>query len=38
MGYERPFGLSMAILAGYLGVVHVLTYGAMLLLANREAR
>jgi hypothetical protein len=38
MGYARPFGASVAILAGYLGVMHVLTYTAMLLLANREAR
>jgi hypothetical protein len=38
MQYERAFGTSVAILAGYLGVVHVLTYAAMVLLANREAR
>jgi hypothetical protein len=38
MGYERPFGTSVAILAGYLGLLHVLTYAAMVLLANREAR
>jgi hypothetical protein len=38
MQYERPFGTSVAILGRYLGVVHVLTYAAMVLLANREAR
>jgi hypothetical protein len=38
MQYSRPFGVSVAILTGYLGVVHVLTYAAMVLLANKEAR
>jgi MFS-type transporter involved in bile tolerance (Atg22 family) len=38
MQYSRPFGSSVAILLGYLGVVHVLTFVGMLLLANKEAR
>jgi hypothetical protein len=37
-GYKRPFGTSVAILAGHLGVLHVLTYAALVLMANREAR
>jgi hypothetical protein len=38
MQYSRPFGVSVAILVGYLCVVHVLTFVGMLLLANKEAR
>ncbi|WIA12636.1 hypothetical protein OEZ85_006289 [Tetradesmus obliquus] len=38
MQYGRPFGVSVAILGGYLGVVHLLTYAALVLLARHEAR
>uniref|UniRef100_A0A383VUC5 ABC transporter domain-containing protein n=1 Tax=Tetradesmus obliquus TaxID=3088 RepID=A0A383VUC5_TETOB len=38
MQYSRPFGSSVAILVGYLCVVHGLTFVGMLLLANKEAR
>ncbi|WIA12631.1 hypothetical protein OEZ85_006286 [Tetradesmus obliquus] len=38
MQYGRPFGVSVAILGGYLAVVHLLTYAALVLLARHEAR
>ncbi|WIA32105.1 hypothetical protein OEZ86_002956 [Tetradesmus obliquus] len=38
MQYSRPFGSSVAILVGYLCVIHGLTFVGMLLLANKEAR
>jgi hypothetical protein len=38
MQYDRPFGASIAILCGYLGVLHVMTYMTMVLLAIKEAR
>jgi hypothetical protein len=38
MQYTRPFGVSGAIMGGYLATVHVLTYAAMVLLVKREAR
>lgn len=36
--FGRPFWMSVAILGGYLGVCHVLTYIAMLVAARRERR
>lgn len=38
MGFGRPFGQSVAILLGYLGALHVLTYAGLLLTARRERR
>ena len=38
MGYFRPFGTSMGILVGYLGVLHVLTYVALIVVSRKEAR
>lgn len=38
MGFNRPFGVSVSILVGYLGVVHVLTFLGLVLAARRERR
>eukprot|EP00882_Tetradesmus_deserticola_P030598 GHRQ01034440.1.p1 GENE.GHRQ01034440.1~~GHRQ01034440.1.p1 ORF type:complete len:104 (-),score=42.62 GHRQ01034440.1:435-746(-) len=36
--FGRPFTTTVGILLGYLGVMHVLTYIAMVLSARKEAR
>lgn len=36
--YDRPFGVSMAILLAYLAVLHVLTFAALGAVARRERR
>eukprot|EP00775_Hariotina_reticulata_P005626 gene5626-5865_t len=36
--FARPFGVSVGILLGYLGVVHCLTFAFMMLSARKEAR
>ncbi|KAI8464872.1 MAG: P-loop containing nucleoside triphosphate hydrolase protein [Monoraphidium minutum] len=36
--FGRPFWMSVVILLGYLGVCHLLTFGAMLVAARRERR
>jgi hypothetical protein len=38
LGYSRPFGVSMAILLGYLSVLHSLTFAALVAVAKRERR
>lgn len=38
LGFSRPFGISMAILLGYLAALHALTFAALVLVARRERR
>lgn len=35
---QRSLGLTVGILFGYLGVMHILTYLALVAVARREAR
>ena len=37
-GFSRPFGATFGILLGYLAIVHVMTYLAMIFVARRERR
>lgn len=37
-GFSRSFGVTLGVLVGYLGVLHVVTFVAMLLIARKEAR
>lgn len=36
--FGRPFGVTVGILLGYLGIMHALTYLAMVVSARKEAR
>jgi hypothetical protein len=38
MDYHRSFGSSVGILLGYLGVLHILTYLGLMVVARKEAR
>jgi hypothetical protein len=36
--FGRPFSHTVGILLGYLGIMHGLTYAAMVISARKEAR
>jgi hypothetical protein len=36
--FHRPYWMSAVILLAYLGICHLLTFGAMLVAARRERR
>jgi hypothetical protein len=38
LGFTRSFGVSVGVLLGYWGVVHVLTYLGLVLVARKEQR
>jgi hypothetical protein len=38
LGFTRPFGVSLAILLGYLGILHVLTFLGLLMATRNERR
>jgi hypothetical protein len=38
LGFTRPFGVSVGILLGYLGVLHILTFLGLLMATRNERR
>lgn len=38
LGFTRPFGVSVGVLLGYLGVLHVLTFLGLLMATRNERR
>jgi hypothetical protein len=36
--YHRSLGSAIGILLGYLGILHILTFGALAIVARKEAR
>lgn len=38
LGFNRPFVETFFILLGYLGIVHLLTFSGLILVARKERR